>query len=449
MTMLIAIGISLGFVLVVGYFARHLLGGMVGLFRVVPVNEAHVRILGNKKSIYSARTGKSAYWVIPFMTRLHRLPLTNLAVPVNDVKLNDKNMAKFVCDLVCFINISNIELAVERLTLTDSEKEVGFDFEVLSEDLKAIMESIGRTVTTKQTIIDIYMDRAFLDKAITKDCEEVFPKWGISLVDLELKDIKDAAGSTIIADIERKVAAEIRRDADIKVAETARDAAVRVAQTTQESEVAKASSEETFRKRQVEKDKAVALSEQQKNLEIAQAETQVNFQKVEALRKLEVGKSEIQKQMAEQSAEAKRITLQVEAEGQAKQITSVGNAQASVVEITGKAEAVAIQTKKEAEAAGTLKLAEALQQFNDAALSARTLEFNRDILIAKWKSIGDALSKADVKWILSGENAATLFGLKLDAEGGANLEQFMSGSGLAEKIAGFLKHETSKEKGKT
>src|SRR3990167_7283688 len=84
------------------YVLRHILGGMFGLYRVVPVNEAHIRVLQNTKSVFSARLGKSAYWFIPFITKLHKLPLCNLAIPVNDIKLNDKNMAKFVSDIMCF-----------------------------------------------------------------------------------------------------------------------------------------------------------------------------------------------------------------------------------------------------------------------------------------------------------------------------------------------------------
>ena len=108
-------------VLVVCFFIRRVLGGFLGLYRVVPVNEAHIRILNNKKEIFSSRKdNKSSYWFVPFITNLHKLPLCNLAIPVNDIKLNDENMAKFVTDIMCFINIDNIPLAVERLTLTDA-----------------------------------------------------------------------------------------------------------------------------------------------------------------------------------------------------------------------------------------------------------------------------------------------------------------------------------------
>ncbi len=406
------------------FFLRHILGGMVGLYRVVPVNEAHIRVLRHKKSIFSTREGRSAYWVVPFITKLNRLPLSNLAIPVNDIKLNDKNMAKFVCDIVCFINIKDLNLAAERLVLSSSEKELGFDFMRLSEDLRAIMESIGRTVVTKQTLLDIYMNRQLLDEAITREVEMVFPKWGIQLVDLELKDIKDAGGSTIIFDIERKVAAEIRRDAEI-----------RVATTTKEAEIIKAESEEIYRKRQIEKDQAIGIAEQSKNLEIAVREAAANVQKIEAARKLEVGQAEIEKQKIEQLAMGQRIKFTVEAEGHSNEIESVGKAEASIIQI-----------KKEAEAAGTLKMAQALKEFNELALNVKMLDIHKQEMLSKFHALAESIEKADIKWILSGAHAQKFFGLNLDAEGGANLQQFFEESGLdVEKLRGLFRKEKDKE----
>ena len=337
---------------------------------------------------------------------------------MNDIKLNDKNMAKFVCDIVCFINIKNIDLAVERLILTDTSKDLGFDFLKLSEDLRAIMESVGRTVTTKQTLLDVYMNRQLLDQAITKEVEVVFPKWGIELVDLELKDIKDVPGSTIIQDIERKIAAEIRRDADIKVATT-----------TKEAEVAKAEAEETYRKRHIEKDKNIGIAEQSKNQEVAVKEAEANAKKIEAMRKLQVGEAEIEKQRMEQLAMGQKIKLTVEAEGHSSEIESVGKAEAEI-----------IQVKKEAEAAGTLKLAEALKQFNEIALNVKILDIHKDVMLAKFHALAEAIQKADVKWIMSGANAQKFFGLNLDAEGGANMKQFLEESGIdLEKLMELVK----------
>jgi uncharacterized membrane protein YqiK len=419
--MIVIAGISIAVAVVILFLLRHILGGMFGLYRIIPPNEAHIRIMANKKDIFSHRDGKSAYWYIPFITKLNRLPLCNLTIPVNDIKLNDKNMAKFVCDIVCFVNIKDLELASERLLLSDAEREMGFDFVKLSEDFRSIMESVGRTVVTKQGILDIYMNRQALTVAITHEIETVFPKWGIELVNLELKHIKDTEGSTIIADIERKVAAEIKRDAEIRVSET-----------TKETEIAKAENEEISRKRQIEKEQAIGVAEQQKNLKIQELKAEANEQEVAAIKMLEVGKAEIEKQKIQQQSEAQKIKFTVEAEGQAKQIISVGQAEADVVRI-----------KKEAEAAGTLKLAEALKQFNDVAVNVKMLDIQKDVLIEKFRALASIAKEADIKWIMSGENAKDFFGLNLDANGGANLNLFLKESGI--QIPQAIKREEKQD----
>ena len=404
-------------VVILVFLLRHILGGMLGLYRIIPPNEAHVRILRNKKDIFSHRSGKSSYWLIPFITKLNRLPLSNLTIPVDNIKLNDKNMAKFMCDIVCFVNINNLELASERLLLSNAEREMGFDFVKLSEDFRSIMESVGRTVVTKQTILDIYMNRQALSAAITHEIESVFPKWGIELVNLELKHIKDTEGSSIISDIERKVAAEIKRDAEIRIAET-----------TKETEIARAINEETSRKRQIEKERTIGIAEQQKNQEIATQRTIANEQEIEALRKLEVGKAEIEKQRIQQQSEAQKIKSSVEAEGQAKQIVSVGQAEADM-----------IKAKKVADAEGTLKLAQAMKEFNDVAYRVKSLDVQRDVLLGKYQALSAIAQEADIKWIMSGANAQSFFGLDLTAGGGANLEQFLGEAGP--KVKELLKEK--------
>ena len=131
-----------------------------------------------------------------------------------------------------------------------------------------------------------------------------------------------------------------------------------MATTTKEAEIAKAEAEEIYRKRQIEKDEQIGIAEQSKNQKIALKEAEANIQKIEAARKLDVGHAEIEKQKTEQLALAQRIKFTIEAEGHSNEITSVGTAEADIIRI-----------KKEAEAAGTLKLAEAMKQFNDVALN--------------------------------------------------------------------------------
>lgn len=423
--------IAAAIVLFIGIiFGRHIVGGFFGLYRIVPINEAHLRVLRNKTAIFSARTHTSAYWYIPFITKLHKLPLCNLAIPVNDIKLNDKNMAKFVCDVMCFININDLILAFERLTLTDTKDDLGFNFAKLSEELRAIMESVCRTVTTKQTILDIYMHRQMLDEAITAEVKSVFPKWGIELVDLELKDIKDAPGigkgdptSTIIADIERKNAAEIRRDAEVMIAGT-----------TREAEIAKAVAEEAYKKRQIEKDRAIGIAEQEKAQEISVAQSKANQTAVDASRVQQVGNAQVAKEKIEQEAMAQKIKLSTEAEGQASKVLTEGKAAADVIRLT-----------KEADATGTSAQAKALKEFDDVAINVKILDVQKDIMISKFKALAEAMKNADIKWIISGAQAQKFFGINLDAEGGANMEQFLHESGLSKETINQILSKAKEE----
>ena len=65
-------------------------------------------------------------------------------------------------------------------------------------------------------------------------------------------------------------------------------------------------------------------------------------------------------------------------------------------------------------------------------------------MLAKFNALGQAISNADIKWIMSGANAQKFFGINLDAEGGANIEQFIQESGLdLEKLKGFFKKDES------
>lgn len=407
-----------------GFFIRNIIGGLFGLYRIVPVNEAHIRIMNNKKEVFSSRTGKSAYWIIPFITKLHKLPLSNIAIPTDNIKLNDINMAKFICDIMCFVNIDNIDLAVERLTLTPVTSELGFDKDLLSADFRAIMESIGRTVAAKQTILGIYMNRQDLVDSITKEVQGVFPKWGITLVNLELKHIKDADNSTIIADIERLRASEIRRDADIKVATTEREA-----------KIAQAEAQEAYKKREIQKDQAIEIARQDALLITQQKTAEANIQAIDAKRKLEVGQAEIQKSITEQNAMAAKIKVEQEAEAQKIKFTTESEGQAKQILSVGQATADMVKAKLFAEAEGNLKLAEAMKAVNDSALEVKKLDIQKDVQIAKFQALATALSRADIKLIMSGEKSSNLFGLDFNAESGANLEQFLKQINLdSEKI---------------
>lgn len=368
-------------------------GGMVGLYKVVPPDEAHVRIMFNKKQLFTSRqkiihrkyddkTGKEdvttetletkpSYWVLPFVTKVSKLPLSNIRIDVPDVKLNDMDMAKFQCDIICFVNIVDPILAAERTGITVERSRFEgrmMGIEELSKDFSGIMESIIRTVATKQTILDIYKDRSKLDNAVTKEVQAVFPQWGLELVDLEIKDIKDVPNSTIISDIERKVAAKITSEARITVAQETKNAIVAEADATREAEEKKAETEQKWKTKRVESNREVSIMEQEAKQMVALKEAEANTKAIEAKRKLEVGQSEINKEVIEQNAEAQKLKLTLEAEGNKAKRMMEAEAEAKYTEQT-----------KLAEAKGLEKVAEAQQKFKDAAKDIEMIHAMRDV----------------------------------------------------------------------
>lgn len=429
-----------------------MIGGAVGLYKIVPVNEAHVVIRGKTKEVFMSRkTSKvnmkgelepdkenyrPAYWYVPFITKVTRLPLVNLRIDVPDVKLNDKNMAKFMCDVVVFVNIDDPILAAERtdITVTASRYE-GID--AINEDFRAIMESIMRTTATKQPIIDIYMNRQALDEAITKEIEPVFKGWGLRLVDLEIKDIKDTANSTIIQDIEKKSAAQINADARVKVAEEGKRAEIAEATNKKEAEMVKAETEQQWRQRQIEKDRQIGIAQQDQIKMTAEKEREANESKINARRKLEVGGAEVEKEAIIQRAEATKAKITKEAEGRAAEVQTVGASEANIIKL-----------KKVADAEGTEKLAKALQNYNTAATVIETIKANKDVGMEYAKAYAAIGANAKIN-IVNGSSQDILSGgilgnLKIGPKEGAALQQFIETNPQA--VEKFLSSIVKKEK---
>ena len=406
-------------------------GSMFNLYRIVPVNEAHVRVMFNKRDVFMSRAKansksdelkednlldyKPSYWYVPFVTKLTRMPLDNLRIDVDEVKLNDKNMAKFTCDVIVFVNIDNPLLCAERTSLTKESEYYEGKVPQVSKDFAAIIESNMRSVTTRFDLLEIYKDRTKLDDAITTQIQDVFLKWGLRLVNLEIKDIKDAPGSTIITDIEAKQAAVISADARVKTAEEKRRAGISEAENLKQTEMIKAQTEEEWKKRHIEKEQRLSVAQQEKIMQESEKEREANEKRVEAKRTIDVGGAQIEKQKIQQQSEANKIKIELEAQAQASQIQYLAEAQKNksileaegrAFEITneGNAEAAIIKTKLLAEAEGKDELQKALNKFEDKAIRALVAERMIEMQQAVGIAGANALANADMRIFAGSDN---------------------------------------------
>ena len=405
-----------------------IIGGMLNLFEVVPTDEAHVRVMSNRQEVfmngkYKNEDCKSSYWKIPFITKITKLPLTNIKIPVSDIKLNDINMAKFQCDIVCFVRITDPIVAAQRTGITvEQERFEGesIGIKTLANDFSSVMESISRTVTTKQTIYEIFKDRSKLDDAMTREVQDIFPKWGMELVDMQIKDIKDVEKSTIISDIEAKIQAQISSEARIKIAEENSKAMITEALKRKEAEMEIAKNEEEWQKRRVEKEQIIAVAEAQKKKLEAERLKDANEALVLADQKLIVGNAENLRMKIEQEAEANKtkirleseankIKIELDAEANRKRIEQEAEAISNKINKEGNAQAQVIKATKLSEAEGLDKLAQAQAKFNEAALNLERIRAAKDVQIAQAKAYAESLQNADIK-IVAGSTSELMSG---------------------------------------
>ncbi len=398
----------------------------IATYKVVEPNQAHVVVfMGRGRKIYApletkdGKRHKSAYFFVPLLMKRFVLPLTNVKMAINDIHLNDKMVAPFICDVIAWVRVLDPILAAERLDLTH---QLGV-FGSLHEDLVNIVQAIARAVAMKQEVLDIMRDRQTFANSMSNEVNGLMGKWGVELVNLEVNDIRDDGqkGSEVIANYESMRKVQVNAAARKEIAERDREATVAEQENRQKSEIATAEAEENFTKRQIEKDKQIGITQQAKEMAIAEETEKANAQKVRAARTFTVGSAEVERD----------ATIQ-KANGEAEAIRIKGEKQANVVKLTGEAEGAAIQARGFAEAAAKDKMAEALKKFNESGTVIEKIRAWIEVQKAMWQAHAMVAQNAQIKIVNSGKGGSIL-GFPLNAETGADLGQMVEGMGGIDK----------------
>lgn len=404
-------------------------------YTVIGPNEAHVVVfMGRGRKIISpvAKEGvkvQTSYFFIPFLMKRYIIPLTNVKLDIQDIHLNDVEMAPFVCDVVTWLNIDNPVMAVERL---DFSQDV---FASLHKDLTAIVQAIARAASMKQEILNIMRDRKTFSDGVSTEVDDVLKSWGVSLVNLEVNDIRDEDGSQVIANYELIRKATIESQARIQVSLKNREAVEAEQANTQKAEIAKAEAEKAFKTKQIERDTTLGIAIQDKDQQIAQAEQKTNEQKVQAFRITQVGEAKVVKDAAIEKAT-----------GEAESVRIKGEKEAAVVTLKGQAEGKAIEAKGLAEAAAKDAMALALQKYNEAATIIEKIRAAVDVQTAFAQAYAEIAKNANIKIVTSGQGG-NILGLPMNAETGANIGQMMEALGT-DKITELISKVTGDKKAK-
>ena len=384
-------------------------------------------------------TYPSAYFRVPIITQRIVLPTTNIPINIKDIVLHDKAVAPFVCDVACWVVIDNPIQAAERIgkiyhetTSHRGQKPHRID-ETQSEiekDVVKLITAVSRTAAMKVEILELMRDRKKFSNQVEDDTDVSLKKWGLELVDLEVLDIKDAKGYTVIVDNEKMVAQRVNTMSRVDVAGQEMEANIAESDNRRLTRLQVAENEETSKQREIAKDQAIAISEQEKTLAIQEATQKANEQQVNAERTLTVGQAEYNADASIKEAEGTKQSDILKAQGAATATLEKGKANAEVKEITGKAEAEAKRATGEAEgdvikaallgeADGKDKLADAEEKLQKSAMIIQLINAAKEVQIETARAYATALESADLKVIAGGDTS--LLGQVIGPQQGAGL----------------------------
>lgn len=368
---------------------------MVAGYLKAPPDTAYVISGLGKKRILIGKAG----WRIPFFERVDKLSLRVMQV---DVKTSDavptNEFINVSVDGVANIKISSepdlLQRAAETLLGMRREEMICLVTQVLEGNMREIVGSVG--------LKEMVQDRQGVAKKITENVVPDMEKLGIEVVNFNIQNFKDGAGTIENMGIDN--VEQIRKNAQIAKANAQRDIAIATAQAQQEANAVKVESEKKIAEqnaalvvqqsemkvkadtKKAEADAAYSIQQenQRKTIEITRANADIARREKEAEmaereiaikeRKLD---AEIRKQAdamkykVEKEAEADLIRRQKEAEAkkfEAIQEAEARKAEAEALRFAMEQEAEGIRAKGLAEAEAIEKKAEAQKKMGEASV---------------------------------------------------------------------------------
>jgi len=434
---------------------------LLGYLKAPPDTAYIISGLGKKRILI----GKAG-WRMPFFTRLDKLSLSVMQVDIKTSEAVPTNeFINVTVDGVANIKVSSdpqlIERAAEALLGKTRQEMVTLVTQVLEGNMREIVGSVG--------LKEMVQDRQGVAKKITENVIPDMEKLGIEVVNFNIQNFKDAAGTIENMGIDN--VEQIRKNAQIAKANAQRDIAIATSKAQQEANAVKVESEKMIAEqdaalavqqadmkvrsdtKRAEADAAYSIQEenQRKVIEIAKTNADIARREKEAeLKEKEIAikerelEAQIKKQadamkyQTEKEAEADLVRRQREADArqyEALKAAEAKKAEADAMRYAMEQEAEGIRAKGIAEAEAIEKKAEAQKKMGEASV----LEMYLTALPEVVKNAAAPLAKTD-KIVMYGEGNST----KLVRDVMNSTDQIMEGVkqsvgiDLTSLLAGFL-----------
>lgn len=434
----------------------------MGYLKAPPDTAYIISGLRNKKRILIGRAG----FRVPFFERVDKLSLgvmqvdvkTSEAVPTNE-------FINVTVDGVANIKISSnpelLKRAAESLLGKNRQELVALVTQVLEGNMREIVGSVG--------LKEMVQDRQGVAKKITENVVPDMEKLGIEVVNFNIQNFKDGAGTIENMGIDN--VEQIRKNAQIAKANAQRDIAIATSLAQQEANAVKVESEKKIAEqnaelavqqsemkvksdvKRAEADAAYSIQQenQRKIIEIAKTNADIARRDKEAeladkeiaIKERELD-AEVKKQadamkyQAEREAEAELVRRQREADArqyEALKAAEAKKAEAEALRYAMEQEAEGIRAKGMAEAEAIEKKAEAQKKMGEASILEMYLSALPDVV----KNAAAPLAQTD-KIVMYGDGNST----KLVRDVMNSTDQIMEGMkqstgiDLSSLLAGFV-----------
>lgn len=419
-----SIGVVIG--IIVAVLAAALLA--MGYLKAPP-DTAYIISGLRKKRILIGKAG----WRIPFFERVDKLSLRVMQVDVKTSEAVPTNeFINVSVDGVANIKVSSnpdlLKRAAESLLGMRQQELISLVTQVLEGNMREIVGSVG--------LKEMVQDRQGVAKKITENVVPDMEKLGIEVVNFNIQNFKDNAGTIENMGIDN--VEQIRKNAQIAKANAQRDIAIASAHAQEEANAVKVQADKkiaeqnaelavqqaqvriTADTKKAEADAAYSIQQenQRKTIEITKANADIARREKEAeLAEKEIAikerklDAEIRKQAdamkykAEKEAEADLIRRQRDAEAkkyEALQEAEAKKAEAEALRFAMEQEAEGIRAKGLAEAEAIEKKAEAQKKMGEASIIEMYLSALPEVV----KNAAGPLAQTD-KIVMYGDGNAT------------------------------------------
>ena len=382
-----------------------------------------------KKRILIGKAG----WRIPFLERVDKLSLQVMTVDVKTSEAVPTNeFINVMVDGVANVKISSdpalLTRAAESLLGMKQPQLIAMVTQVLEGNMREIVGSVG--------LKEMVQDRQGVAKKITENVVPDMEKLGIEVVNFNIQNFKDSAGTIENMGIDN--VEQIRKNAQIAKANAQRDIAIATSKAQEEANAIKVEAEKKIAEqnaqlavqqgdmkvladtKRAEADAAYSIQQesQRKTIEVAKTNADIARREKEAeLAEKDIALKERQldadirkqadamKYKAEKDAEADLIRRQKEAEAQkyeAIQQAEARKAEAEALRYAMEQEAAGIRAKGLAEAEAIEKKAEAQRKMGEASILDMYLQALPEVV----KNAASPLAQTD-KIVMYGDGNAT------------------------------------------